>query len=148
MLLSGWLILTGLITASGADVQNPVVIGKARFTFITPGLVRMEYALDGKFVDEPTLFAVCRETEFRDYQVTRIAPNRYQLTTSLMRIEFLDNGFPFGQTNLSVHFKNGDKDQTWKIYMTTENGNLGGAVETLDNISGAIKLQEIGRAHV
>lgn len=142
MLLSGWLILTGLITASGADVQNPVVIGKARFTFITPGLVRMEYALDGKFVDEPTLFAVCRETEFRDYQVTRIAPNRYQLTTSLMRIEFLDNGFPFGQTNLSVHFKNGDKDQTWKIYMTTENGNLGGAVETLDNISGAIKLQE------
>ena len=142
MFLSGWLILSGLITALGTNVQNPVVIGNARFTFITPGLVRMEYALDGKFVDEPTLFAACRNTDFRDYQVESTAPKHYRLTTSQMRIEFLDNGFPFGQTNLSVHFKNDGKDKTWKIYMTTESGNLGGAVETLDNVDGPIELQE------
>lgn len=142
MILSGWLILTGLISGVGAELHNPVVIGNARFTFITPGLVRMEYALNGHFVDEPTLFAVHRDTSFRDFQVVSKDGQHYELSTSLMRIDFLDNGFPFGQTNLSVHFQNRDQDRTWKIYMTTESGNLGGPVETLDNISGPIQLQE------
>lgn len=86
--------------------KNPVVIGNARFTFITPGLVRMEYALDGKFVNEPTLFAIKRDTSFRDFRIEKTTANHYTLSTSSMRIDYLDNGFPFGQTNLSVHFRN------------------------------------------
>lgn len=38
-----------------AQSTNPIVIGKTRFTVITPELIRMEYALDDKFVDN-TLF--------------------------------------------------------------------------------------------
>lgn len=136
------LLFTGICSGVNAQPQNPVVIGNARFTFITPGLVRMEYALEGKFVNEPTLFAMNRNTSFQDFRVEKTTTNSYVLSTSLMKIEFLDNGFPFGQTNLSVHFQHRGKEQTWKIYMDTEWGNLGGAIETLDNVSGPVKLQQ------
>lgn len=141
-MILGWLLFAGLISGFCSEVRNPVVIGNARFTFITPGLVRMEYALDGHFIDEPTLFAARRDTSFRNFQVQQTDLHRYTLSTSQMRIDFLDNGFPFGQTNLSVHFHQAGKEKTWKIYMTTAEGNLGGAVETLDNVGGRIPLQE------
>lgn len=136
------LFVIGLTFGVQAEVANPVVIGNARFTFVTAGLVRMEYALDGRFVDEPTIFAARRDVSFRDFKVEKKENHRYILTTSLMKIDFLDNGFPFGQKNLSVSYRNGEKEQVWKVYMTTEHGNLLGAVETLDGVSGPIKRQE------
>lgn len=133
-----------LISASLSPLQagHPVTIGNARFTFITPGLVRMEYALDGQFIDDPTLFAMHRDTSFSDFQVENQGNHRYLLSTSLMKIDFLDNGFPFGQTNLNVSFRHQEKKRNWKIYMTTEAGNLGGAIETLDGVGGYTKVQE------
>lgn len=71
--------------------------------------------------------------------IEKTTANHYTLSTSSMRIDYLDNGFPFGQTNLSVHFRNQDQEKTWKIYMDTEEGNLGGAIETLDNVSRSCK---------
>ncbi len=140
--IMGYLLCVNVLYGFCTEVKNPVVIGNARFTFITPGLVRMEYALDGKFVNEPTLFAIKRDTSFRDFRIEKTTANHYTLSTSSMRIDYLDNGFPFGQTNLSVHFRNQDQEKTWKIYMDTEEGNLGGAIETLDNVSGPVKLQQ------
>ena len=139
-ILLSWLLITILLLS--AQAGNPVIIGNARFTFITPGLVRMEYALDGRFVDEPTIFAMQRDTSFRDFTVENRGNHRYRLATSLMRIDFLDNGFPFGQTNLNVTFQHQGQERNWKIYMTTEDGNLLGAVETLDGVGGYIDRQE------
>lgn len=141
-IMLSWLLLTSLFLSFHSQAGNPVIIGNARFTFITPGLVRMEYALDGKFVDEPTLFAIQRDTSFQDFKVENLGTRRYLLSTSLLKIDFLDNGFPFGQKNLNVTFKNNSKEQNWKVYMTTEEGNLGGPIETLDDVSGYIDRQE------
>lgn len=113
--IMGYLLCANVLYGFCTEVKNPVVIGNARFTFITPGLVRMEYALDGKFVNEPTLFAIKRDTSFRDFRIEKTTANHYVLSTSSMRIDYLDNGFPFGQTNLSVHFQHQGQEKTCKI---------------------------------
>lgn len=133
-----------VLIASFLEVQaqmNPVVIGNSRFTFITPELVRLEYALDGKFLDDPTLFAYNRKIDYQDVKVEQKEGNRYTITTPAMRLEFTNDGFPFGQTNLRVYFKQGDKEKWWYI-ASEQRGNLGGAVTTLDGIGGPIDLQE------
>lgn len=135
-----WVVLIALCIEVQAQT-NPVVIGNSRFTFITPGLVRLEYALDGKFLDDPTLFAYNREVGYQDVKVEKKEENHYTITTPEMRLEFTNDGFPFGQTNLRVYFKQGDKEKWWYI-ASEQNGNLGGAVTTLDAIGGPIDLQE------
>lgn len=138
------LILLFVLVSSflGVSAQtNPVVIGNSRFTFITPGLVRLEYALDGKFLDDPTLFAYNRKVGYQDVKVEKKEGNRYTISTPEMRLEYTNDGFPFGQTNLRVYFMQGGKEKWW--YMASEQGqNLGGAVTTLDAIGGPIDLQE------
>ena len=68
---AAWLTLTlGLLLApaSGA-VAHPtrhgasVVDGAARFQVITPTLIRMEYAADGRFEDRPTFNAIARDRD-------------------------------------------------------------------------------------
>jgi alpha-glucosidase (family GH31 glycosyl hydrolase) len=124
-------------------LSNPVIIGNSRFTFITGHLVRMEYALDGRFLDDPTLFAADRTLRCADVNVEKQAGNRYVLTTPAMRIEYDDNGFPFGQTNLHVYFKSGNepKERRWYI-ASRQQGNLYGALTTLDEVSGPVERQE------
>lgn len=102
-------LLTVLIASflGGHAQTNPVVIGNSRFTFITPGLVRLEYALDGKFLDDPTLFAFNRKIDYQDVKVEKKEGNRYTITTPKMRLEFTNDGFPFGQTNLMGVFQTG-----------------------------------------
>lgn len=84
---------------------NPVIIGNSRFTFITDQLVRMEYAQNGHFLDDPTLFAIDRSTECKDVKVEEKSKDHYVLSTPVMRIEYYADGFPFGQTNLHVYFR-------------------------------------------
>jgi hypothetical protein len=50
--------IAGLLFSLPSSSSNPVVIGNSRFTFITDHLVRMEYAQQGKFLNDSTLFAV------------------------------------------------------------------------------------------
>jgi hypothetical protein len=73
---------------------NPVVIGNARFTFITAGLVRMEYALSGKFVNDSTMFAVNRSVRYDSIKVEEKGGGRRTLSTPLMRVEYSEHGFP------------------------------------------------------
>lgn len=141
-IILSWVFITSLVANTQAQTKNPVVIGNARFTFITSGLVRMEYALNKQFIDEPTLFASQREVSFQDFNVESKGGGRYLLSTPLMKVDFLDNGFPFGQKNLNVTFQHKGQEQNWKVYMTTDHGNLQGAVETLDGVSGYIQRQE------
>ena len=122
---------------------NPIVIGKSRFTIITENLVRMEHALDGRFLDNPTLFAINRQPGDVKVTVEQKEGNKYTITTPLMRIEYYDDGFPFGQTNLSVYYKNAtdQKEKRWYIASRQRN-NLEGAIVTLDEMSRPGSRQE------
>ena len=125
-----------------AQQENPVVIGNARFTFITSGLVRLEYALNGNFLDDSTLFAVNRKVTYKDIKIESPQKDFYIISSPLIKIEYRDNGFPFGQVNLNVKYQHNDKERNWKTYMGTKSGNLLGAIETLDNVRGSVERQE------
>lgn len=96
---------------------NPIVIGNSRFTFITDHLVRMEYAQNGHFLDTLTLFAINRSARCTEVKVEEKSKGRYVLSTPVTRIEYHADGFPLGQTNLHVYFKNGSetKEKHWHI---------------------------------
>ena len=137
ILLTGLFVLSGMLTRAE---NNPVVIGNSRFTFITENLVRMEYANHQKFLDDSTLFAVNRQPGNVDVKVERKS-GKYILSTSMMAIEFENDGFPFGQNNVRVSFEMNGKRKNW--CMTDEQqGNLKGAVTTLDAVGAPIPLQE------
>ena len=135
--------IAGLLFCLPSSSSNPVVIGNSRFTFITDHLVRMEYAQQGKFLNDSTLFAVDRTPRCTEVKVERKEGNRYIMTTPAMRIEYYNDGFPFGQTNLFVYFRNGDspKEKRWYI-ASRQSRNLLGAVTTLDDVEGPIDRQE------
>lgn len=137
ILLTGLFVLSGMLTRAE---NNPVVIGNSRFTFITENLVRMEYANHRKFLDDSTLFAVNRQPGNVDVKVERKS-GKYILSTSMMAIEFENDGFPFGQNNVRVSFEMNGKRKNW--CMTDEQqSNLKGAVTTLDAVGAPIPLQE------
>lgn len=121
---------------------NPVIIGNSRFTFITEQLVRLEYAEGGRFLDEPTLFAIDRSARCADVKVEQKSETHYTLSTPAMRIEYDDDGFPFGQTNLHVFFKKRSGSQKGHWYIASrQSRNLLGAITTLDEVAGPVERQ-------
>src|SRR4051812_15519681 len=50
--------------------SGQVVAGQARFTVITPECIRLEYNPAGKFIDEPSYFAINRDTRDADARVS------------------------------------------------------------------------------
>ena len=85
------LIILVVLNFAGIKGENPVIIGNSRFTFINPGLVRLEYAQGGNFVDEPTLFAQNRSYDFKEIMIENREKNNYIIYTSLIRIEYFND---------------------------------------------------------
>ncbi|RDC58330.1 DUF5110 domain-containing protein [Pedobacter chinensis] len=140
IILSTCIFSLATLTLLFGQQTNPIVLGKARFTIITPELVRMEYATDAKFVDEPTLFANNRKTFFNNFEIDK-KENRYTISTSRMKIYFTDDGYPFSQKNISITVLNKPKNIDWLIYMK-DDANLGGALSTLDEVEGEVPLEQ------
>lgn len=140
--LTKMLAVAGIASVAWTDAHgNPIVIDNCRFTFITPNLVRMEYANKGKFLDDKTLFAQNRDILFDGVQVEKKDNNRYVFTTPAMRLEYQNDGFPFGQSNIKASFKMDGKDCGWGM-ASSQRRNLKGAIATLDGIGGPVPLEE------
>lgn len=137
------LFLTWLLPATGAGktFENPLVFGNNRLTLITPTLFRLEYALDGKFVDAPTYFAYDRSHLLRDFEVTELGGDNYEIRTSRLRIVYEADGFPFGLHNFAAYYKLNGKERKFTNRCIFRN-NLGGAVETLDRVTEAVPLDD------
>jgi len=126
--------------ASYNPVANPgavVVIGHARFTVLTPQLIRMEWAADGKFEDHASFVFLNRRLPVPAFTQKR---NGEQLTlaTSALRLTYsagtADSG-KFSPDNLSITFTLDDKQVTWHPG-TPDTGNLQGTARTLDGARG------------
>ncbi len=120
---------------------NPLVFGNNRITLISPTLFRLEYAEDGKFLDEPTMFAYSRDTLLTDFQVKITGDNKYEILTSSLRLVYENDGFPFGIHNFQAFYLKEGKETRFTIRNIHKN-NLGGAVSTLDRVSGPIPLED------
>ncbi len=141
--------------------------GNARFTVIEDGLVRMEYSKNGAFCDEETLFARrdymkdAREDNINDGAECPVSVSDengvFTLETPLITLSYKDNGRPFNRRNLTGRLnisdnceknekseknkKSGEKRVFW-YPAKKDTENLGGALSTLDGVSGSVPLPQ------
>ena len=121
-----------------ADAKAVVTSGNARFTVLTPQLIRMEWSADGQFEDRATLTFVNRETPVPEFKV-RESRSKLTITTPALTLTYLKNG-KFSDKNLKAVFKLNGKEVVWTPGMENPQ-NLLGTTRTLDGADGS-KLKE------
>ena len=136
LLLLALLLVGGLQPARA--VPNPVIVGSARFTVVTPNCVRLEYAPDGKFVDAPSLFAANRAARFGGFRLGQ-GGGATTIDTGAIRLTYTPDGLSFSGSNLRAEIKKGIQTVTWAPGASNP-GNLGGTARTLDGATGPFDL--------
>ena len=105
-----------------------------RFTIITDGVIRMEYAPNAAFVDAPSQVAVIRDYPEVAYQLK--TGNTIEITTSKLKLQYKKGTGPFTAENLTVSSQKGVTPSfVWHPGMTQQN-NLKGTYRTLDGYNG------------
>ena len=110
--------------------MNSYIKNNARFSVITEGVIRMEYARGASFVDDPTLFAVREsvcDAEFTDKD------DVLTVKTKKLTLTYKGDG-EFSSDNLFVAVHCGGIDAVWH-YGDELCNNLGGTLSTLDGVS-------------
>jgi alpha-glucosidase len=124
-----------------ADPKSVTVLRNARFTVLTPQLIRMEWAADGKFEDHASLVFLNRQLPVPKFAVTNKSSEQAQLLSiKAGTLELLysptagDNG-KFSDANLEIDFTLNGKRVSWHPG-TPDTGNLQGTTRTLDGVFG------------
>ena len=117
-----------------ADEKAQVVAGNARFTVLTPQLIRMEWSEDGKFEDRATLTFVNRKLEVPQFKV-RQSKSKLTITTSNVTLTYL-KGAKFSAENLKAEILVNGEKVVWH-YGDVDTQNLMGTTRTLDGADGA-----------
>jgi len=117
-----------------ADPQAVHKVCNARFTVLTPRLIRMEWADDGKFEDHASLVFLNRKLPVPPSGSTNDRLGTIRLYTDDLKLIY-DGCDKFGPTNLSVTFELNGKAVTWHPGMP-DTGNLQGTTRTLDGALG------------
>src|ERR1035437_2655814 len=127
---------------SAKSVQNDpiVILGNARFTVITPMCIRIEYAENGNFVDNKTLFAENRNSLNSNFELI-ISEKEIFINTGVIKLRYKANGKPFSKDNLTAVIKNGNREVEWFPGLKNKQ-NLGGTLTTLDGVDHAVKVDD------
>ncbi len=122
-----------------ADPAAVVISGEARFTLLTPQLIRLEYAPGGKFEDRASLGFVNRKLPVPKF-VQASADGTLTIKTDALTLRYKVGSGPFTAANLQIDLSAGDKTITWNPE-TPDKGNLLGTTRTLDGVSGSCPLE-------
>jgi alpha-glucosidase (family GH31 glycosyl hydrolase) len=118
------------------SLRNVDLVGQTvRFTPLTAGCIRMEYAPDGRFSDAPTLFAQSRSLRYDDAVIEEIG-KEISITTSHYQLTYTKDGLPFSEKTLQIKLPNG---REWTPGMI-DDANLRGPLPTLDSVNGPVEL--------
>lgn len=124
-----------------ADPKAVIVDGNARFTILTPRLVRMEWAADGKFEDHASLVFLNRRLPVPKFEVSDRSDSKsgpLTIDTGALEIRYQPAaGDPgkFTHDNLDITFTLNGKQVTWRPG-DADSGNLMGTTRTLDGALG------------
>ncbi|WP_407404779.1 TIM-barrel domain-containing protein [Sodaliphilus sp.] len=132
--LSAIVALGAIFTASAVNnvaYQDATV----RFTVITDGAVRMEYAPDGKFVDDKSFVAV--ERDYAPVKYTVKDGSWVEITTPKMKLRYKKGSGAFTEKNTEIKGVKGAFLFTWKPGMKQQ-ANLKGTYRTLDRCLGDV----------
>jgi alpha-glucosidase (family GH31 glycosyl hydrolase) len=131
-----WLLigLAPALCAVGDPGTTTVTVGNARFEFLTPSLVRMEYSPSGVFVDAPT--AVVQRRDWPAVPIERHEQNGWLIAaSSAMTLRYRLRSGAFTAANLTVSWNDrGGAAHDWHPGQV-DPLNLGGLSYSLDNIS-------------
>lgn len=134
-----------LFAQENNPVANPkatVVSGNARFTVLSPRVIRMEWSADAKFIDNASLTFVNRNLPVPSF--TKKETNGVlEITTDLVKLKYKAGTGKFTENNLSIDFTVNGKKIAWKPGMSNK-GNLLGTTRTLDGVDGPAKELEQG----
>lgn len=122
------------------DRNKIVVDGKARFSVLAQGCIRIEYASDGVFMDEPSLFAVNRDAATMDFTL-QTDSGAIIIDTGVISLTYTPDGSPLSDKNLSADISKDGFTAAWKPGMANT-GNLGGTIRTVDGVKGPVDLGE------
>jgi len=118
-----------------ADARAEVVFHHARFTVLTPELVRMEWAADDKFEDRASFVFLNRHLDVPQFTHTE-AGDKLTLRTSALELTYNASGKgEFSPTNLHVTFTLNGKPVEWHPGLV-DTENLQGTTRTLDGALG------------
>ncbi len=111
--------------------MNTYIKGCARFTVITEGCIRIEYAKNKAFLDAPTLFAIRENTAEADF-----SDSENSLTVKTKKLTLTYEGTDeFAPDNLYCHIHTAGISAVWHYNDELKN-NLGGTLSTLDGVDG------------
>ena len=130
-----------------ADPQAVVTAGHARFTVLTPQLVRMEWSEDGKFEDRASLVFLNRRLPAPAIKKSSAA-GWTTIDTGKLRLRYQAAGKGakagaagrFTGQNLKIEFTLNGKKVEWHPGMP-DTGNLKGTTRTLDGVRGTTELE-------
>ncbi len=119
-----------------ANKENTVVAGDCRFTVLTDRLIRCEYAKNGVFEDRASQSVFFRDFPKVAYEST-CENGLLTVETDALRLT-CKTGMPFTADSLQIALK--QEPAVWHYGESVEN--LGGTYKTLDNVNGAIPLED------
>jgi len=110
---------------------NKIIIGQARFSLITPNLVRLEHSKDGMFEDRPTIRAINLSQPIK-FRLIKRENTWVVLEGEHIQIRYLPGDVPFSADNLIVSWNAGEMEGEWRPGDVDFN-NLGGMFTSLDH---------------
>ena len=120
-----------------ADAKAVVIEGSARFTVLTPRLIRLEWAVDAHFEDHASLVFVNRRLPVPTY-TTAHEEGWLVLRTAQITLRYKPSA-EFTNDNLLAQFDLNGQTVTWTPGMD-DKGNLQGTIRTLDGVKGSTPL--------
>jgi alpha-glucosidase (family GH31 glycosyl hydrolase) len=119
-------------TTAPADPHAVIVQGHARFTILTPQLIRMEYSADGTFEDRPSLVFIHRKLPGPTF-THAVSNNELHIHTEALDLTYSGTG-RFTADNLNITLA--ANHITWHPGLP-DTGNLQGTARTLDGAAGS-----------
>ncbi|HYF26891.1 MAG TPA: TIM-barrel domain-containing protein [Baekduia sp.] len=130
-----------LAPAAPAAARSPVVQdGPARFEVLSPTLIRMQYAPDGRFENRPTLTVVDRRHRVPRF-VTRVRAGVRVIRTGALELRHRTGSGPFSAANLELVLLDGRRRTVLRPDPArTPERPLGGWRRSLDLVQGPVPL--------
>ena len=122
-----------------ADPKSVVVSGEARFTVLTPRLIRMEWSADRRFEDRASIVFIHRKLAVPKFE-SQARDGWLTLRTDAVTLRYKVGTGRFTPENLNVSFDLNGAAATWRPGME-DRGNLRGTTRTLDGVRGATSLE-------
>ena len=141
LLLSCWVAMPSWADEAynpQANAEAVVTVGKARFTVLTPQMIRIQYSSTQKFEDRATFAVVNRQLPVPEFTTSEDG-NYLYIETSALKLRYRKGSMITGSlkspTNLMITLQVAGREVTW--YPGKEDAlNLKGTKRTLDTASG------------